>query len=62
MFSNVLIAFLVSVGATAWIYNKFMRSTGGNTKNSVVSAAVAGAAIFIFMLLALMFIGNWLSN
>ena len=58
--SNVLIAFLVSISATAWIYNKFMRSTGGNTKNAVISAAVAGVAIFIFMLLALMLIASWL--
>ncbi|MCA9337631.1 hypothetical protein KC951_02895 [Candidatus Saccharibacteria bacterium] len=58
--SNVLIAFLVSISATAWIYNKFMRSTGGNTKNAVISAAVAGIAIFIFMLLVLMLIVSWL--
>ena len=58
--SNVLIAFLVSISATAWIYNKFMRSTGGNTKNAVISAAVAGIAIFIFMLLVLMLIAGWL--
>ena len=58
--SNVLIAFLVSISATAWIYNKFMRSTGGNTKNAVISAAVAGIAIFIFMLLVLMLIASWL--
>lgn len=58
--SNVLIAFLVSISATAWIYNKFMRSTGGNTKNAVISAAVAGVAIFIFMLLVLMLIASWL--
>lgn len=62
MFSNVVIAFLVALGSSAWIYNKFMRSTGGNNKSSLVSAAVAGAAIFVFMLIALMIIGNWISG
>lgn len=62
MFSNFLIAFLVSVGATAWIYNKFMRSTGGNTKNALISAGIAGGAIFIGMLLVLMFVGRWLDS
>lgn len=60
--SSVAIALLVALGSGAWIYNKFMRSTGGNAKSSITSAAIAGIAIFIFMLLVLMFVGNWISR
>jgi hypothetical protein len=45
--SEGLIAFLVAVGATAWIYNKFMRTTGGLTQRSFLAAGISGIVIFL---------------
>jgi uncharacterized membrane protein YdjX (TVP38/TMEM64 family) len=42
-----LIAFLLALGASAWIYNKMMRTTGNNTQNSLVAAGASGFLIFI---------------
>ncbi|MBA2278815.1 hypothetical protein H0V99_00010 [Candidatus Saccharibacteria bacterium] len=44
--SNTGIALLVAVSASAWIYSKMMRSTGGNVQSSIIVSAVA--AIFLF--------------
>ena len=43
---NVLIALLVAVGFSAWVYAKLMRRTGNNTKNSIVTAAVLAVIVF----------------
>lgn len=51
--SNSVVAFIASLGAAAWIYNRFMNTTGGNTKSSLTTAAVSGVSIFIFLLLLL---------
>lgn len=51
-----LIAFLIAVGATAWIYNKFMRTTGNLTQRSFVAAAVSGIVIFLVAWIILGFI------
>ncbi len=40
--SNLLIGFLFGLGFSAWVYNKMMHSTGSNTKNSLIVAAIAG--------------------
>lgn len=45
---SVIIALLLAVGAATWIYAKFMRTTGSNSRTSLVAAGVAG--IFIFLL------------
>ena len=52
-----LIAFLIAVSATAWIYNKFMRNTGNLTQRAVVAAAVSGLVIFFaaWVILSLIF-------
>ena len=42
----VVIALLLAVGATTWIYSKFMRTTGNNGRSSIVAAGVAGLFIF----------------
>ncbi len=42
MLSNLMIGFLVGAGFGAWIYSKVIRSTGGNTKNAIVVAGIAG--------------------
>jgi hypothetical protein len=46
-----VVALLFAAGVSTWIYTKIMRTTGGNTKNSLVASAI----IFIFS-----FIGFWL--
>jgi hypothetical protein len=54
--SNFVIALLVSLGSTAWIYNKFSKRSGdGNLKPAIIAAAVSGLILFIvsFSLLSL---------
>lgn len=46
-----VVALLFGVGLSTWVYTKVMRTTGGNTKNSLVVVAVT----FLFS-----FIGFWL--
>ncbi len=42
-----LVSFLFSAGAATWIYAKFQRSSGNNTKQSAMAAGIAGLFIFI---------------
>lgn len=53
MFSNMMIGFLAAVGASAWIYAKMQRKTGGNTSNSLIVAGGAGVVIFLLVVLLL---------
>jgi predicted membrane-bound mannosyltransferase len=53
---NGVIAFLIAISATVWIYSKFMRSSGSNTQRSIIAAAISGLAIFLVALFALGFI------
>lgn len=57
--SNYTIALLLSLGASAWIYNKVYRSTGGNTKSSLV---VAGSAALLLFLVTVTLLGMIPSN
>lgn len=45
--SDILIALLATLGAGTWIYSKIYRSTGGNTKSSLIFAAASGLVIFL---------------
>jgi hypothetical protein len=45
--SPFIVSFLVAVGAGAWIYTKFQRSSGNNTQQSAKAAGVAALIIFI---------------
>lgn len=54
--SNVLIAFLVGASAAAWTYNKFMKTTGNNTRNAIGGAGMLGFLAFLAMLVLLSFI------
>lgn len=45
--SNGLIAFFFAIGASAWVYSKFNKKTGGNTQTAVVGAATVGILVFI---------------
>lgn len=49
--SNAVLAFLVAISAGVWTYTKFMRSTGGNTKNAVIASTIIGALIFALVLI-----------
>lgn len=49
--SNALLALLVAVSASAWIYNKLMKTTGGNTKSALSGAAISGVLIFVLVLI-----------
>lgn len=53
-----LIAFFVALGAGMWAYNKTMRSTGSNTKNSLTVAGVAGLFAFVIALIIIGLIPN----
>jgi len=47
--SEVMIAFLLGLGASAWVYNKMMRQTGNNNTSSLVTGGVCGAVLFLFV-------------
>lgn len=49
------IALLFGLGAGAWIYSRIYNRTGGNSKSSLITAIISGAAIalVLFMLLSL---------
>ena len=42
-------AFLLGIGVMAWVYNKFMRTTGGNTANSLTASGIIGFIAFLLM-------------
>ena len=50
MASNLLIGFLFGIGCGGWVYNKMMHSTGGNTKNALIVAAIAGVAAMVLLM------------
>jgi hypothetical protein len=45
--SPFVVSFLFTAGASTWIYTKFQRYSGNNTKQSVMAAGAAGIFIFI---------------
>jgi hypothetical protein len=47
--SPFIVSLLVAVGAGAWIYTKFQRSSGNNTQQSAKAAGIAGLIIFIVL-------------
>jgi hypothetical protein len=54
--AGYMIALLVALGGGAWSYNKIQRTTGGgNIKLSLTMGAVAGAILFLFILILLSF-------
>jgi len=50
---NGVIAFLVAVSAAAWLYGKFMRKTGNNTRSSVIAVVCIGVFVFVVVWLVL---------
>lgn len=55
--SNQFVALMFGIGAGGWTYYKMMRQTGGNTKSSLLIAALAGlaGAFVIYTLFAWVF-------
>jgi len=49
-----VVSFLFAIGASTWIYTKFQRSSGNNTQQSVIAAAIC----FILILIVFYFIFN----
>ncbi|HVS78835.1 MAG TPA: hypothetical protein VHD84_00900 [Candidatus Saccharimonadales bacterium] len=45
--SPALVSFLFTAGATTWIYTKFQKYNGNDTKSSLIGAAVCAVLIFI---------------
>jgi len=48
--SNGLIAFLITLGAVTYLYNRFMRTTGGNSKSALITSGSIGILLFIVLL------------
>lgn len=49
MFSNVAIGFFAGIGFGGWVYSKLARSTGGNTQNSLIGAALSGIVAWVLV-------------
>jgi len=47
--SNFMVGLLFGVGFGGWVYYKVMRQTGGNTKNSIILAALGGLVGFFVL-------------
>lgn len=47
MMSAMLVSIFLTIGACTWIYNKFQRYTGNDTRRSAIATTVAGFMIFI---------------
>jgi hypothetical protein len=47
--SNFVIAFLFSIGSSAWVYKKLLRTTGNNNKNAIIAATITGLVLLFIM-------------
>lgn len=57
--SNLTLGFLIGISLAAWVYSKVMRSSGNNTKNALIVAAIAG---LFAMVLSATLIGAFTPN
>jgi len=48
MVGNFVIALIVGGGVGFWIYYKFQKSSGGNTRNSAIASVIIAILIAIF--------------
>lgn len=57
MFSNLTVGIIFGIGFSAWVYGKIQRSTGGNTKNSLIGAALCGlfACLVVVTVMGMLF-------
>lgn len=56
MFSNFVIGLVAGCGIGFWMYSKFQRSSGGNTKNSAIAAAITAVTLTIVITIILQFV------
>jgi biotin transporter BioY len=56
------IAFIMSAGVAAWVYDKTQQRTGNNTSSSITIAAVVAVMVFIISLTLLAYIDNFLES
>ncbi|HET7672925.1 MAG TPA: hypothetical protein VFK11_00220 [Candidatus Saccharimonadales bacterium] len=56
--SPFLVALFGAAGVSAWVYNKAMRYTGNNTKQSLTIAGATAVIIFILFLTVISFINS----
>ena len=56
MMSTGFIAFIFAMGSALWIYNFFMKQTGGLAKTAATMALGVGVIVFIVSLLVMSFI------
>lgn len=55
-----LVALFLSIGATAWIYNKLARANGNaNPQSNLIMALIAGAIIWLVMFTLMRMILNF---
>ncbi|HUD06592.1 MAG TPA: hypothetical protein VMR34_01775 [Candidatus Saccharimonadales bacterium] len=53
MFSALTISIIIGIGAGTWVYSKVMRSTGNNTKSSLIVGGITGLIIIIALTILL---------
>lgn len=46
--TNTVVALFIAASASTWIYAKLMRSSGNNTKSSLIAAGIS--AVFVYAL------------
>lgn len=53
-----IVALLVAISSATWIYTRLIRTSGGNTKNTLIVCAISGFLIFLVVFyLASRFLG-----
>jgi len=60
--SDFVIAFFVAIAGGTWLYNRLMRHTGNNTKNSLVAAGASAVLLFILMIIILEILKNYIKQ
>jgi hypothetical protein len=59
--ANWVISLLVAASGVVWIYNKFLKTTGNNTKSSLIASVISFGVLFIIMMIVMSFIGGAIS-
>jgi len=47
--SNLIIAILFGLGSGTWVYNKLLRTSGNNQKNSLIGAVIVGVLLILIV-------------
>jgi hypothetical protein len=47
--ANWIVALLLGLAVSVWIYEKLMNKTGNNRQNSLIAAAVTSVLLFIIL-------------